>query len=117
MVDADRNEGIAVYDNLIMHFPDWFLALSEKERARYQHHCYHWFNQFMYTWDRIRNDKPRKINGSSAEALEDRFDTLRMGYISQMKIQDASTKFLALSRHLLSYYPGAPKPAKDAPKK
>ena len=61
--------------------------------------------------------KPRKINGSSAEALEDRFDTLRMQYTSQMKIQDASTKFLALSHHLLSYYPGAPKPAKDTPKK
>ena len=84
MVDADRNEGIAVYDNLIMHFPDWFLALSEKERARYQHHCFHWFNQFMARFERIKDEESTNLP----------------------KIKDASTKFLALSRHLLSKYPG-----------
>ena len=84
MVDADRNEGIAVYDNLIMHFPDWFLALSEKERARYQHHCFHWFNQFMARFERIKEEESTNLP----------------------KIKDASTKFLALSRHLLSYCPG-----------
>ena len=84
MVDADRNEGIAVYDNLIMHFPDWFLALSEKERARYQHHCFHWFNQFMARFETIKDEESTNLP----------------------KIKDASTKFLALSRHLLSYCPG-----------
>ena len=82
MVDADRNEGIAVYDNLIMHFPDWFLALSEKERARYQHHCFHWFNLFMARFETIKDKESANLP----------------------KIKDASTKFLALSRHLLSFY-------------
>jgi len=94
MVDADRNEGIVVYDSLIMHFPDWFLALSEKERARYQHHCFHWFNQFMARFETIKDEESTNLP----------------------KIKDASTKFLALSRHLLSYCSGVPEPAKDAPK-
>ena len=46
-----------------------------------------------------------------------RFETIKDEESTNLpKIKDASTKFLAVSRHLLSVCRGAPKRAKEAPK-
>ena len=73
-------------DKLIMHFPDWFLALSETERASYNKYSFQVFVDFM----------------SKIETIEKNISNHGDG----RKIKDATTKFLALARHLLSFYPG-----------
>ena len=70
-----------------MHFPDWFLALSETERASYSKYSFQVFVDFMSKIETIE------------KKLSNDCDDCR-------KIKDATKKFLALARHLLSFYPG-----------
>ena len=77
---------IEVSDNLTMHFPDWYLALSEEARAPYKNCSYSYFDVFMSDTEDIKNDTC------------DTGDTI--------KLKDVTTKLLALARHLLSFYPG-----------
>jgi hypothetical protein len=72
-----------------MHFPDWFLALSETERASYNKYSFQVFVDFMSKMETIEKN------------LSDHDNDCR-------KIKDATKKFLALARHLLSFYPGTP---------
>ena len=81
-----------------MHFPDWFLALSETARAPYNKHSFQIFVDFM-----------SKIETIEKKLSNDRDDC--------RKIKDATTKFLALARHLLSFYPGMPAKGDAAAKK
>ena len=76
-----------------MHFPDWFLALSETARAPYNKYSFQLFVDFM----------------SKLETIEKNFDAQYRGNDDgpgRRRIKDATTKFLALARHLLSFYPG-----------
>ena len=75
-------------DNLTMHFPDWYLALSEEARAPYKNGSYSYFDVFMSDIEDIKNDTC------------DTGDTI--------KLKDVTTKLLALARHLLSFYPVPP---------
>ena len=59
------------------------VALSKKERARYEKYSFHLFDLFMARFETIKDKESTNLP----------------------KIKDASTKFLALSRHLLSYCP------------
>jgi hypothetical protein len=59
-----------------------FVALSEKERACYEKYSFHMFDLFMARFETIKDRESTNLP----------------------KIKDASTKFLALSRHLLSFY-------------
>ena len=70
-----------------MHFPDWFLALSETERAPYNKYSFQLFVEFM-------------------SKIEDIKTILAIDNGDNTKLNDATTKFLALARHLLSFYPG-----------
>ena len=87
---AGKGGGIELTDRLCMHFPDWFLALSDKERAVYEKYSFQMFDHFLTTFETL---KKRESS-------------------NQMKMQDASTKLLALSRHLLSFAPGIRPPKK-----
>ena len=69
-----------------MHFPDWYLALSEEARAPYKKCSFSWFVDFMSEIETVK--KGTCDNG----------DTI--------KLKDATTKLLTLARHLLSFYPG-----------
>ena len=69
-----------------MHFPDWFLALSETARAPYNKYSFQLFVEFMSKIEDVKN--ATRDNGDNT------------------KLKDATTKFLALARHLLSFYPG-----------
>jgi len=69
-----------------MHFPDWYLALSEEARAPYKNCSYSHFDVFMSEIETIKKDTC------------DTGDTI--------KLKDATTKLLTLARHLLSFYPG-----------
>ena len=83
-----------------MHFPDWFLALSETARAPYNKHSFQIFVDFMSKIETI--EKNFNLNGHHEE---------------REKIKDATKKFLALARHLLSFYPGTPAKGDAAAKK
>ena len=85
----DAGKVIKLGDKLIMHFPDWFLALSETERASYNKYSFQVFVDFMSKMETIEKN------------LSDHDNDCR-------KIKDATKKFLALARHLLSFYPGTP---------
>ena len=75
-----------------MHFPDWFLALSEAARAPYSKYSFQVFVDFMSKIETIKNETCDRSG----------YDNV----IDNRKIKDATTKFLALARHLLSFYPG-----------
>ena len=91
----DAGKMIELGDKLIMHFPDWFLALSEAARAPYNKYSFQIFVDLMSKIETIeKNFDPQCRDTSSA------FDG--------RKLKDATTKFLALARHLLSFYPGTP---------
>ena len=93
----DAGKAIKLGDKLIMHFPDWFLALPETARAPYNKYSFQLFVDFM----------------SKIETIEKNFDALGHAQYrdtndgpARRKIKDATKKFLALARHLLSFYPG-----------
>ena len=95
---------IKLGDKLIMHFPDWFLALSETARAPYNKHSFWIFVDFMSKIETIEQNF--KLNGHHDDYCNDR-----------KKMKDATKKFLALARHLLSFHPGMPAKGDAAAKK
>ena len=66
--------------------------MSDKKRAVYEKYSFQMFDHFISTFEIIKNKESS----------------------NQMKMQDASTKLIALSRHLLSFAPGI-RPPKKAP--
>ena len=76
----DAGKEIKLHQYLIMHFPDWYIPLSDAARAPYVKHSSSVFADFMTEYGKMK-DKD-KIAFSS--------------------------KHLALSRYLLSFYPGTP---------
>ena len=86
------------------------VAKDILDESQYEHFKNNGSIDFAYDYDNLSRFR---VNLFMA-----RFETIKDKESTNLpKIKDASTKFLALSRHLLAYYPGAPKPAKDAPKK
>ena len=76
----DAGKEIKLHQYLIMHFPDWYIPLSDAARAPYVKHSSSVFADFMTEYGKMKDDD--KIAFSS--------------------------KHLALSRYLLSFYPGTP---------
>ena len=76
----DAGKEIKLDQHFIMHFPDWYIPLSDAARAPYVKHSSSVFADFMTEYGKMK-DKD-KIAFSS--------------------------KHLALSRYLLSFYPGTP---------
>ena len=76
----DAGKEIKLHQEFIMHFPDWYIPLSDAARAPYVKHSSSVFADFMTEYGKMK-DKD-KIAFSS--------------------------KHLALSRYLLSFYPGTP---------
>ena len=76
----DAGKEIKLHQYLIMHFPNWYIPLSDAARAPYVKHSSSVFADFMTEYGKMKDDD--KIAFSS--------------------------KHLALSRYLLSFYPGTP---------
>jgi len=76
----DAGKEIKLHQYFIMHFPDWYIPLSDAARAPYVKHSSSVFADFMTEYGKMKDDD--KIAFSS--------------------------KHLALSRYLLSFYPGTP---------
>ena len=76
----DAGKEIKLHQYFIMHFPDWYIPLSDAARAPYIKHSSSVFADFMTEYGKMKDDD--KIAFSS--------------------------KHLALSRYLLSFYPGTP---------
>ena len=76
----DAGKEIKLHQYLIMHFPNWYIPLSDAARAPYVKHSSSVFADFMTEYGKMKDDD--KIAFSS--------------------------KHLVLSRYLLSFYPGTP---------
>ena len=76
----DAGKEIKLHQYFIMHFPDWYIPLSDAARAPYVKHSSSVFADFMTEYGKMKDD----------------------GKVA------FSSKHLALSRYLLSFYPGTP---------
>ena len=79
MKDAGRE--IELNKHLIIHFPEWYISLSDAAQVPYYKYSLSLFVDFMTEYESIQN---RKCEEETRKA--------------------ASAKHLALSRYLLSFY-------------
>ena len=90
----DAGKDIPLTDNLIMHYPDWYTALSEEDRAPHAKYSVEMFEAFM--------SKFEDVSSKHTYMSHTHFQILR----------DASAKLLTVTRHLLALAADGPPPAK-----
>ena len=76
----DAGKEIELNKHLLMHFPEWYISLSEAAQVPYYKSCFWLFFAFM----------------TESESLQDSTD--------EQTRKAASPNHLALSRYLLSFY-------------
>jgi len=90
----DAGKDIPLTDNLIMHYPDWYTALSEEDRAPHAKYSVEMFEAFMAKFE--------DVSSKYTYMSHTHFQILR----------DASAKLLTVTRHLLALAADGPPPAK-----
>ena len=91
----DAGKDIPLTDNLIMHYPDWYTALSEEDRAPHAKYSVEMFEAFMAKFEDVSSQQHTYRNDAHFR-----------------KLRDASAKLLTVTRHLLALAADGPPPAK-----